>query len=509
MEASQNNRRRYNWIWAMILFVFAGSVIFIYQMFFKRVVFTGKDKTVAVLPFINLGSDSSGEYLNDGMTEEIINKLSKITGLRVIARSSVMKYKGHERDFRKIADTLHVAAVLTGGIRKSGNKLIIKASLLDVGTGRPIWEESYDRDINDIFSIQTEVAQLIADKLNADLSNDEINKIHRRSTQNLEAYDKYLEGLYWWNKGGAVSLRKGITYFNQAIQLDSGYAKAYSGLADCYSALGYGSFEKPVNVFSKAELAARKAILLDSTLADPHTSLGYIMLYYYWNLRGAQQEFLTAIRLNPGYTVVYESYCYCLTAMEKFAEAREVIEKAVQLDPLSAKLNTDLGFNLYYLQQYDQAITVLKTSLALDPNYLLAHLWLARTYQEKKMFSEALAEYNRTLKIYRNWSVALGAIGYVYGITGRKQEAEKMLDSLTRLSSLSFISPYVFALVYTSLNDKENAFRCLDQAYTDHANWMVWLKLDPRWRLLYDDKRYAALVEKMGLPKFTGKFSKQ
>jgi TolB-like protein/Tfp pilus assembly protein PilF len=509
MEGSNNKRRRYNWIWAIILFVFAGSVIFIYQMFFKRTVFTGKNKTVAVLPFANLGADSSEEYLNDGMTEEIINQLSKINGLRVAQRSSVMKYKGHEKNVREIADTLHVAAVLTGGIRKSGNKLIIQANLMDVGSGKSIWSESFDRDINDIFSIQTEVAQLIADKLNTEISDDEINNIHRRSTQNLEAYDKYLEGLYCWNKGNSAAFRKGIMYFNQAIQLDSGYAKAYSGLADCYSALGYGSYEKPVNVFLKAERAARKAILLDSTLADPHTSLGYIMLYYYWDLRGAQQEFLTAIRLNPGYVVVYESYCYCLTAMEKFPEAREVIEKAVQLDPLSAKLNTDLGFNLYYLHQYDQAITVLKASLALDPKYLLAHLWLARTYQEKKMFSEALGEYNRTLKIFKNWSVGLGAIGYVYGITGKKQEAGKMLDSLIRLSSSVYISPYVFALVYTSVNDKENAFRCLNEAYADHANWLVWLKLDPRWRLLYDDKRYAALVEKIGLPKFNGKFSKQ
>ena len=380
---------------------------------------------------------------------------------------------------------------------------------MDVGSGKSIWSESFDRDINDIFSIQTEVAQLIADKLNTEISNDEINNIHRRSTQNLEAYDKYLEGLYYWNKGNSAALRRGIMYFNQAIQLDSGYAKAWTGLADCYSALGYGNFEKPVSVFLKAEQAAIKAIQLDSTLADPHTSMGYIKLYYYRDLHGAQQEFLTAIRLNPGYVTVYESYCYCLTAMEKLSEAREVIEKAVQLDPLSAKLNTDLGFNLYYQHQYDQAINVLKTSLALDSNYLLAHLWLARTYQEKKMFSEAIGEYNRTLKIRKNWPVALGAIGYVNGINGKKQEAEKMLDSLFRLSDSIYISPYVFALVYTSLNDKENAFRCLNEAYADHTNWMVWLKLDPRWRLLYDDKRYAALVEKVGLPKFTGKFSKE
>lgn len=509
MFQSNNIRGRSTWLWAALLLIFTGSVIFIYNLFFKNAVFTGKEKTVAVLPFINLGADTSEEYLDDGMTDEIISQLSKINGLRVAPRSWVMKYKGHEKNVLEIADSLKVAAVLTGGILKSENKLVIQTSLMDVGSGKTIWNESFNRDINDIFSIQTEVAQLIADKLKTEISNDEFNNIHRRSTQNLEAYDKYLEGLYFWNKGGNVALRKGIAYFNQAIQLDSEYARAYSGLADCYSALGYSTYEKPADVFPKAEVAARKAILLDSTLADPHTSLGYIMLYYYWDWAAAQKEFLTAIRMNPGYATVYESYCYCLTAMEKFPEAREMIEKGVQLDPLSAKLNTDLGFNLYYLHQYDQAITVLKSSIVLDPNYILGHLWLARTYQEMKMFNEALEGYNRILTKSKNWQVALGAIGYVYGITGRKKEAEKMLDSLITLSCSSYISPYVFALVYTSMNDKENAFRWLNQAYADRTNWLVWFKLDPRWRLLYDDKRYAALVDKIGLPKFTGKFSKQ
>jgi len=508
MDSKNKKGSLIRWMSWAIIAVFAVSVIFIYRLYFKKAVFTGKSKTVAVLPFANLGTDSSEEYLNDGMTEEIINQLSKINGLRVASRSSVMKYKGKEKNISEIADTLHVAAVLTGGIMKSGNKLIIKASLLDVGSGKTIWSESLDRNVNDIFSIQTEVAHLIADKLNMEILNDDINNMDRRSTQNLEAYDKFLQGLYFWNKGGSASFKKGITFFNQAIQLDSGYAQAYSGLADCYSALGYGSYEKPADVFLKAELAANKALQLDSTLADPHTSLGYIKLYYYWDWDGARQEFLTAIRLNPGYIMAYDSYCYYLTAMEKFPEAREVIEKAVQLDPLSARMNTDLGFNLYYLHQYDQAISVLKTSLALDPNYGMGRLWLGRSYQEKKMYKEALAEYNRILKKNTNWSVALAAVGYVYGITGQKKEAEKILDTMIRLSSSRYITPYGVALVYAALNDKENAFKCLDQAYADRANWLVWLKLDPRWRLLYDDKRYASLVERVHLPK-TGKFIKQ
>jgi adenylate cyclase len=509
MDNSNNKHLPNKWIWPAILIVFAGSVFFIYQMYFKRAAFTGRNKTVAVLPFINLDNDSSDEYLNDGMTEEIINQLSKIAGLRVVARSSVMKYKGEEKDLRKIADTLQVASILTGGIRKSGNKLIIKTSLIDVGSGKSIWDERYDRDINDIFSIQTDVAQLIADKLKTELSTEEINNIHKRSTQSLEAYDKYLQGLYFWNKGTNLDFRKAIGFFNQAIQLDSSYSKAWSGLADCYSALGYGSYDKPADAFLKAELAANKALQLDSTLAEPHTSLGYIKLYFYWDWPGAQKEFLTALRMNPSHIMAYDSYCYYLTAMEKFPESREVIEKAVQLDPLSARMNTDLGFNLYYLHRYDEAVSILKTSLALNPKYGLTHIWLARTYLEMKMYKEALDENNRVLKVNTTWPVALAAIGYIYGISGQRKEAVTILDSMIRLSGSKYVTPYGLALVYAALDDKENAFKCLDQAYADRSNWLVWIKLDPRWRPLYGDKRYAALVRKVGLPMGSGNLSRK
>jgi tetratricopeptide (TPR) repeat protein len=306
-----------------------------------------------------------------------------------------------------------------------------------------------------------------------------------------------------------VACRKGITCFNQAIHLDSGYARAYSGLADCYSALGYGSYEKPADTFLKAEMAANKALQLDSTLADPHTSLGYIKLYYYWDWPAAKKEFLTAMRLNPSYIMAYDSYCYYLTAMERFPESREVIEKAVQLDPLSARMNTDLGFNLYYLHRYDEAIATLKTSLTLNPGYGLARIWLARCYLEKKMYKEALEENYRVLKVNTTWPVALAAIGYIYGITGRRQEAKNILDSMIRLSGSKYVTPYGLALIYTALNDKENAFKCLDQAYADRANWLVWLKLDPRWQMLYDDKRYSALVKKVGLPQTSENFSRK
>jgi TolB-like protein/Tfp pilus assembly protein PilF len=502
----KSGKSKWNWILVIVLAV---SVFFIYSLYFKRAAFTGKDKTIAVLPFVNLSRDSSAEYLNDGMTEEIISQLSKIAGLKVTDRSAVIKYKGQEKDIEKIAGTLHVSAILTGGVQKSGSHLIIGAGLIDIRSGKMIWNETFDRDDKDIYAVQTEVAQLIADKLDATISKDEKDHLQNRPTQNLEAYDKYLQGLYFWNRGTKADFRKAIVFFNEAIQLDSGYSRAWSGIADCYSALGYASYEKPADAFLKAELAAKKALQLDSTLAEPHNSLGYVKFYYYWDWSGAQTEFQTALRLNPNYILAYDSYCYYLTAMERLSEAREVIEKGVQLDPLSARMNTDLGFNLYYQRRYDEAISTLKNSVTLNPKFGLARLWLARSYQAKNMYAEAVEQNDYVLKVNKNWPVALAANGFIYGISGRRQEALNVLDSMISLSHSIYVTPYGIALIYAALNDHDNAFKYLDQAYADRANWLVWLKQDPRWLPLHDDKRYTTLIEKVGLPKAPGTFARK
>ncbi|MDP9040877.1 MAG: hypothetical protein M3N30_02780 [Bacteroidota bacterium] len=466
----------------------------------ERTDFTGKEKSVAVLPLANLSGDKANEYFSDGMTDEIINQLSKITGLRIISRGSVIRYKGSKEDIQQIAGELHVAALLKGGINRSGNKLKINIRLIDVNTGKPIWEEDYDREISDIFSIQTELAQLIADKLNAALTPVEKNKIAERPTQNLEAFDQYLKGRNAWNTGGDSALRKGIDFFNQAIRLDPLYSRAYSGLADCYSALGYLSYELPSHAFLKAEAAAVKALQLDSTLADPHTSLGYIKFYYYWDWVGAEQEFLKAIHLNPAYVLAYDSYGYFLTAMERFPEGRSVLEKAWQLDPLSPKINTDLGFNLYYSHKYDQAITALYHALELNPKFLLAHLWLSRVYLQKKIYREAIEQNLITLKGKYKWAITMGANGYIYAVSGNHEEAKKILSQMYALSDSQYITPYGLGIVYAGMNDTENAFKCLNKAYTDRSNWLVWFKQDPRWASIKNDKRYIDLVKKIGLP---------
>jgi adenylate cyclase len=495
------------WMIVFIILVFAVSTFFIYNIFFQKAGFTGKDRSIAVLPFLNQSGDTSKEYFNDGMTDEIISQLSKISRLKVIARSSVMRYKNKKADITQIAEDLHVSAVLQGIIRKSGNRINVHTTLTDVNTGRVIWEEDYDRELNDIFAIQDEVAHLIADKLNAELSNNENENMAMRPTQNLEAYDQYLQGRYYWNKGTESSFRRAIDFFNQAIKLDSVYSKAYSGLADCYSALGYGSYDMPADAFLKAEAAALKALQLDSTLADPHTSLGYIKFYYYWDWVGAEKEFLKAIQLNPSYALAYDSYCYYLTAMERFPEARAAIEKAVQLDPLSSKIITDLGFYFYYSGNYDQAIASLKSSLALNSKNGLTHIWLARCYQVKKMYREAIEENKLTMGINKNWPVAYAAIGYVYGMMGETENSKKILDTMYALTSTRYVTPYGIALVYAASKDIENTFKNLDKAFLDRANWLVWLKLDPRWTIVRGDRRYNALIRKVGLPGNAREFS--
>jgi tetratricopeptide (TPR) repeat protein len=306
-------------------------------------------------------------------------------------------------------------------------------------------------------------------------------------------------GRYYYGIKRDSFLRIAINYFNEAIKLDPDFSKAYSGLADSYSALGYISYELPSNAFLKAEAAALKALELDSALADPHNSLGYIRFYYYWDWEGAEKEFRKALELNPRYALAYDAYAYLLTARERFPEAKMAIDKALQLDPLSPQINTDKAFVLFYMREYDQAIRVLKDALNIEPRNAMAHVWLGRAYQEKKMYAEAIAEYEKTLVGIKEWPVALAAIGYVYGITGRKEETLKILERLKTISSTHYVTPYGVALIYASIGDIDKTFENLNKAFTEKSNWLVWLKQDPRWELIKNESRYQELVSRVGL----------
>jgi serine/threonine-protein kinase len=457
-------------------------------------------KSIAVLPFSNLSGNKEDDYFSEGITEDIIAQLWKIGDIKIISRTSVMQYKDTKKNLRDIGRELGVANILEGSVRLAENRIRISGRLVDVSSEAQLWGDTYERDMKDVFEIQSDVAQKIAGALKANFFSTQKGRIGKKPTENIEAYNLYLKGRFFWNQRTAPALKKGIDFFQQAVSLDSTFALAFSGIADCYSALGSLSFLSPDDAFLKAKAAASRALELDSTLAEPHASLAYSKFYYDWDWGAAEQQFKIALALNPTYVVAYDWYSVYLTAMDRTEEARSIIKKAQDLDPLSLLINTDMGFTLYYHGHYDQAIKELLTTIELDPKYAPAHLWLGRTYQEKKMYAEAIQEYQKTTSAIVDWPVAIAAIGHVYGMAGKKAEAQKTLAYLNALSTKKFVTAYGVALVYASLGEKEKAFLWLNKALEERSNWLVWLKLDPRWVSIRTDKRFADLVRKVGLP---------
>ena len=456
--------------------------------------------SIAVLPFVNLTNDQQQDYFSDGLSEGIINSLAHLKGLKVCAWSSSLQFKKKVINIREVGRQLGVASVLEGSAQLKGDRIIITASLVNVKDSVNFWSAKYDESMDDIFALQAKIMNAIAEKLEITLMSNKQQTVAKKPTTSIEAYELYLKGRSFWNLRTPTDLKKGIDFFQQAISIDTSYAAAYSGIADCYTALGYGSFLTPKDAFPRALEAAAKAIKLDSTLAEPHASLGYYNFYYEWDWAAAEQEFRIAIALNPNYELGYDWYGYYLTAMTRYDEARIILKKAKQLDPLSVPITTDIGFSVYYSGNYDLAVKELQSSLQMNPNFGLTHLWLGRSYQAKKIYPDAIAEYKKALNVAVNWPVALAAIGSVYGESGDKANAQKILDTLNSLLSKKFVTSYGVALVYAGLGETEQAFAWLNKAYEERSNWLVWLKSDPRWAPLKSDKRFKELVNKVGLP---------
>lgn len=314
-----------------------------------------------------------------------------------------------------------------------------------------------------------------------------------------EAYLAWVKGRYYWNQRTASSLEKGLTSFRQAIDIDPTYAAAYAGLADCYTALGYGSYLAPKVAFERAKAAARQALILDASLADAHASLGFAHLYYDWDFSAADREFQRALALGAASVTPHQWYGIYLTAMGRFADAHAQIALAQQLDPLSVAINTDAGFVTYYSGRSAEAVTQLRATLDMNPAFPLAHLWLGRAYEQQKDYDAAIVEFKTAATALVDWPVTMAALGHVYGVAGRRQAARQVLDDLRALSARKYVTPYGVALVHAGLGDIDQAFSALDQAVADRSNWLVWLKLDPRFDNLRGDPRFDALVRRVGL----------
>jgi TolB-like protein/DNA-binding winged helix-turn-helix (wHTH) protein/Flp pilus assembly protein TadD len=451
--------------------------------------------SLAVLPLENLSHDPAEEYFADGMTDELITDLAQIAGLRVISRTSVMRFKGARKSLPEIARQLNVDNIVEGTVERSGGHIRVRAQLIRAADDRHLWAESFEREPQDVLALQTEVASAIARQV-------QVKLLPGRSGGSRlikpAAYEAYLKGRYSWNRRNEAGLQEGIQYFQQAIALDPAYAEAYSGLADSYTTLGYFSYLAPKEAFPQARAAALKALELDTALAEAHASLGYVKLYFEWDWPGAEAEFKQAIALNPNYATAHEWYSIYLTAMDRPQEAAVEIGRAHDLDPLSLTISTDMGFDFYYKRKYDEAIQQFQKTLQMNPKFPLAHLWLGRAYQQKGMYEDAIAEYEKADDALPGWIVTLAGIGNVYGVSGKKKEAREMLERLEKLSQRKYVTPYGVALVYVGLGDKDQALIWLAKAVEDRAHWLVWMRLDPRWDPIRGDPRFKEITRRVG-----------
>ena len=459
-----------------------------------------KVHSLAVLPLKNLSGNPIDDYFADGMTDELITNLAKISALRVTSYTSVSKYKASSKPLPQVARELGVDAIVEGAVVRSGDQIRITAQLIYAPRDQHLWAEEYQRYMRDVLYLQREVARDIAQQVRVTLTPNEQSRLNTAGAVDPAAYESYLRGRSYWNQRSEASLYKAIEQFNKAIDIDPGYAPAYSGTADCYTTLGYLSYLDPLDAFPRARDAATKAIELDPSLAEAHASLAYYNLYHAWNWAESETEFKRAIELNPNYATAHEWYSSYLLAMGRMEQAWTEINRARELDPLSVVISTDVGFNYFYRHDYDGAISQLRQTLAVSPTFPLAHLWLGRAYQQKRMYAEAIDEFNKTDEALPGWVVTLAGTGNAYGEWGHQAEAKQVLIRLDQMSRGKYVTPYGVALVYAGLDDKDQAFAWLNKAYEGRSHWLVWLNRDPRWDRLRSDPRFADLKKQVGLP---------
>ena len=460
----------------------------------------GAIESVAVLPFSNGSSDSNAEYLSDGITESLINNLSQLPNLRVMARSTVFRYKAKDADPQKIGNDLHVQAVLSGRLLQQGNVLIVQAELMDVKTGVQLWGGQFNRSAEDVLALQDDLSREIAEKLRLKLTGEQKQRLARRNTEDAEAYRFYLKGRYYWNKRSPEGIQKAASYFQQAIDKDPAYALAYAGLADTYVYLSFFNMVAPREAMPRAKAAAAKALEIDDHLAEAHVSLGYISYTYDWDWPAAGKHFDQALALDPVYTRAHIFYPFFLSSRGQSQEAVMVAKSALDLDPASPSLSHSLAVQFYLTRQFDQAMEQCRKTLEMDPNFAVAYAVLGQAYLAKRMNSEAAPVLEKYSALSQGSADALALLGYSQARRGEKSQALRTIEELKATSKKSFVPAFYFALVYAALGDKDQAFMWLDKGYDERFARFAYLKLEALWDPLRSDERFNGLVRRVGIP---------
>jgi len=459
----------------------------------------GPIRSLAVLPLANLSGDPDQEYFAEGMSDALRQQLEGISALKVISRISSVYYRGSNKPLPEIAHEMNVDAVVEGSVLRSGNRVRIDVELILAANDGRLWGGSYDRDLKDVFTLQGEVARRIADEIRVTLTPPDRARLARTHTADPDAYLAYSQGRFFWNRRTEEDLKKAIGYFQQAIEKDPNYALAYDGLADCWAPLGWYAYLAPAETFPRAKAAVNKALSLDDSLAEAHTSLAFVSLYYDRDWAKAEHEFRRGIDLNPNYANGHHWYAEFLSLVGRHEEAIAESERARELDPLSNIINTWVGSRYFFARRYDKAIEEYRHAIEMDPGFVPVHLVLGHALEQKHMYREAIVELERAVSLSGGSPVYLASLAHCYGVAGRRSQAQKVFDDLRNMSKRRYVSPYDLALASLGTGERDRALALLAQAVEERSPRAAFLGVDPRFDGLRGDARFKMLIVRVGL----------
>ncbi len=456
--------------------------------------------SIAVLPLSNRSSDQNMEYLSDGITENLINNLSQLPKLKVKSRNAVSYYKGKETDAQKVGKELGVRTVLKGDVQQIGDQLVINVELVDASDNDHIWGQRYTRDATAIIATQNEIAREIADNLKLRLSDPEKAELNKRPTENVEAYKLYLKGHYFGNKEDPASINQSINFYRQALDLDPTFALAYSDMAMRYLVLGM-YFDAPREAMPKAKESAKRALEIDSGLSDPHAVLGIVALLYNWDWEKAKQELTNNGVVVPRNLEAFTCTAHLLESTGRTGEAERTLHQALEDDPLSIPLTTELGCNSYYARRFDESVKDYRDALKLEPHNLIGYYGLGRTLAQMKQYQEAISELDHVKELFGQAPpIVTSETGYAYAKWGKREQAVKILQQLNDQSRQIYVDPYFVTVVYLGLGDKDQAFAWLEKAYQEKSPFIPSIFHEPKWDALRSDSRFKDMMKRLGVP---------